>query len=384
MTKVFISYAHADGFEIVKELAARLQENNRYKVFRDYEVFRGGDHVEATLLESIKWCDIFIVVVTDAYHTSKWVFWEFERARKFKKKILPIQIDGTPLPVYLEDYFAIGYSGKSEEILRKIDFVREQIEWQKIILRYTIIGIIGAVLIIFLLAVNILGIRIFDTCSLTNSCDVANLPFDNEVTSEATVELIETLTPIPQSAILYSEDFEDGIAYDFEPMFDGWSIVEYEGNKVYQGRSTGSWIYTAVGSQDWDNYTVAFRMKVLERGTTITQASVSIRSIGNAREYLLDMSTSRNTATLILSLPTLNNPGWEYTIISEPTENIQLYDGNWNNIRIEVNGNLISATVNEVLLWGYDDTYSSGEIHLAAAPNAIVLFDDIQVWSMSE
>ena len=100
MTRIFISYARADGSEIADELADRLRALD-HEVFLDTHSLTGGTHWQPELSRRIKWAQLVVVLVTEASNNSDHVYQEVDQAARQGKVILPVQVDDAPLPVHL-------------------------------------------------------------------------------------------------------------------------------------------------------------------------------------------------------------------------------------------------------------------------------------------
>ena len=102
---VFISYSKGDR-EIVL-LATRLLRAGGAKVFLDINDIEYGDRWEDALVESLSRCDRVLVFWSATASKSIWVTREWRLALKLKKRIVPIPLDDTPLPVELASFLGM-------------------------------------------------------------------------------------------------------------------------------------------------------------------------------------------------------------------------------------------------------------------------------------
>ncbi len=132
-----------------------------------------------------------------------------------------------------------------------------------------------------------------DVSTLTPSSTPTSTPSPTTPTPTATSLLLSTLgptptptstptsspgrTPIP-SELLYSEDFEDGLAQDWG-LGAGWQVSEEDGNTVLLGRDLNS--ATFWEGSDWTNYAFKFRLKVRSGAvdTTYRQSQAPPRAL---------------------------------------------------------------------------------------------------------
>ncbi len=97
MSRVFISYKHGsrDG-----EIANRIHKAvgvHGHDSFIDQKI-PGGVDFTAHIEEKLKWCDAFIIVISQAAISSTWVFEELHTAQDLRKefgnpRILPVQVE---------------------------------------------------------------------------------------------------------------------------------------------------------------------------------------------------------------------------------------------------------------------------------------------------
>lgn len=96
MTKLFISYAHADG-EIVLNISKELQQAG-YEVWIDTHGIRGGTLWGSEIVRGIKECDIFLLFVSSKSILSDYVRREVDIAFEEKRKIIPIRLEKVDIP----------------------------------------------------------------------------------------------------------------------------------------------------------------------------------------------------------------------------------------------------------------------------------------------
>ena len=119
----FISYSHADGSDLTKELVKYLTNlfPNFQPVF-DEDVFE-GDKIEK-IEEKLRLCNILIVIITPASLSSRAITKEIEIAKKMNMKIIPckdtyIEKDWNKLPWGIQNYKGIKFES-GDELKRKI------------------------------------------------------------------------------------------------------------------------------------------------------------------------------------------------------------------------------------------------------------------------
>jgi hypothetical protein len=96
---VFLSYASADK-AIVERVAQKLRSSGiDLPVLSDE--FRPGDDLAEALRKALQNSDAVVVVLSDASVNSAFVMAELGAAMALNKRIIPIQLGATPLPISL-------------------------------------------------------------------------------------------------------------------------------------------------------------------------------------------------------------------------------------------------------------------------------------------
>jgi hypothetical protein len=101
MDNVFISYSRRDA-AIVHPLVALIRCAG-VGVFLDVDGIEYGDNWKHSISEAISNCKRFILVWSVSASESEWVNREYMEAKTKEKLIVPIILDGTPLPGDMED-----------------------------------------------------------------------------------------------------------------------------------------------------------------------------------------------------------------------------------------------------------------------------------------
>ena len=94
--KVFISYSHKNR-EICDRIADIMRSEPRFDVWYDKGLVP-GDTYRRKIVETIRDCHYFIVLLSEDSVRSEWVLDEVEYAKKLHKKILPVYVEETQVP----------------------------------------------------------------------------------------------------------------------------------------------------------------------------------------------------------------------------------------------------------------------------------------------
>ena len=110
MKKVFLSYSRKD-LKFVKQLAADLQQAG-YDVWYDLSNIEGGDRWAIEIQTAIDNCDVCVTVISPHSIVSEWVEKEFLYASNTGKRVIPILLESTTLPLWLMNIHYIDMQGR--------------------------------------------------------------------------------------------------------------------------------------------------------------------------------------------------------------------------------------------------------------------------------
>ncbi len=91
--KVFLSYAHNDGF-LAKKIASAL-ENEGLSVWNAEREILPGDNFAEKISEALKASDAMVVLLTPESLKSKWIQWEIEYAlgnKSYNRRVIPVLV----------------------------------------------------------------------------------------------------------------------------------------------------------------------------------------------------------------------------------------------------------------------------------------------------
>jgi len=97
--KVFISYAQENS-ESVRRLEQELKSAG-IKVWVDYHEIKPGEKTVNRICQGLDWCNLFILVWSEAAQNSRWVTLEWETAVYLDKVVIPCLFDSSKVPIVL-------------------------------------------------------------------------------------------------------------------------------------------------------------------------------------------------------------------------------------------------------------------------------------------
>ena len=207
----------------------------------------------------------------------------------------------------------------------------------------------------------------------------ANTAASTSVPTDAVLRtLSSTLTPVPQSKILFQRDFEDGLIGDWAPVEGIWTLEqEPDGNHCLAGSAhsaTPPQIWRHDRTLSWTDYALETRFKFIKGHTLF----ILIHSIaGSDQHYGV----------------AINEYGYGFMKTWVQLGNnipMTVYPDKWYTIRVEIQGDSLRAFMDSDAL----DSRLSQEITLQApiierggfgyviGQEDQVCIDDIKVWSL--
>lgn len=192
-------------------------------------------------------------------------------------------------------------------------------------------------------------------------------------------------TEIVPGAVLFEEDFEDGIADNLVYSWGGWrASSEDNGNKVYEVNTNteASIQYNrpaslGFGSKEWTNYSAEYRVKMLNAKANTW---LSFRSdIGANRDHYVEwLSAEYDGISLHINL---NGSGWN--LLKDLS--LPVWDERWYQVRVEAQGSTLRVYLDDNLMLQTEDTsIASGVLELGVFPGTHALFDDIRVVALGD
>ncbi len=249
-------------------------------------------------------------------------------------------------------------------------------------------------LTIFVIAVLVIFITVRLVVSKPNSSISTERPTsaaDNHAGNiNSTSNVTSIVLPTPAGRLLFSDNFDDGFAHNFDFYTGGWKVVDDgTGNKVLQMDSPQTCCADArFGPTNLPDGIVEFRFKVIN---TDYHAQVHVMEFSyrvsndisnNATQYQLhyDPETS-----IINTIYQQNGGDWQPLEGNSGEGPIQGTTGGWITLRVKFQGENISVFINgNPFMTGLDTRINNGTLTLGANGPMIVQFDDLKVWDLSK
>ena len=108
---IFISYAHVDE-ELVDKYIVKVLRVAGFNPWFDLNLV-GGSPWQEQLLEQIRQTDAFIYALTPSSVASEWCQWEYAEAVRLRKRVIPVLLKNTVLPISLQKIQYVNFTGGS-------------------------------------------------------------------------------------------------------------------------------------------------------------------------------------------------------------------------------------------------------------------------------
>lgn len=227
MASIYISYSRRD-----KDFAQRLTHDLEalgHRVWIDTELTT-GESWRNTTQEAIKESDIFIVLISPASKESKWIMTEIDYALLLKKRLVPLLIADTDIPLILTGIQYIDARNYSPDVLQQLSYVIPAVEAAKVAspqripaFRWRFLAVGLSILAVSILAGLLLlnnedgteltektaTLLLTGTSTPTRTATTTATPTPTFATSEATEEVAisveESLTAIAETSTVVAE-----------------------------------------------------------------------------------------------------------------------------------------------------------------------------------
>lgn len=113
--RIFISHAWEDQ-PLVHLLGSELKAAGA-EVWVDHTRIRGGDNLPGRISEALKWCNVLLLIWSEAASKSHWVELEWTNAIVLEKQIIPCRLSTVPLPPILANKLYLNFRNIDQGIV---------------------------------------------------------------------------------------------------------------------------------------------------------------------------------------------------------------------------------------------------------------------------
>jgi len=193
-------------------------------------------------------------------------------------------------------------------------------------------------------------------------------------------------TSVPSSAMLYSEDFEDGAANSWDVSLGEWTIEEESGNYFWSGTGPNNYpqvwlddeIDPSLDFTEWVDYAFEVRVRFPKPGTLFMCA----RAEGGTAFYNVSLDGGGDWVQFAEYDGTEVNDGSDYQTFGGV--NYDVLTNRWYTVRFELEGNWLSLYINDKSVTSaYRGAWDNGGIGFYMGGGHKIDFDDIRVWSLT-
>jgi hypothetical protein len=186
--------------------------------------------------------------------------------------------------------------------------------------------------------------------------------------------------------VLYSEDFEDGVANSWRTSRGEWTIEKESENHFWSGSGLDNYpqawldneIDTSLDFTTWVDYAFEVRVRFPEPGTLFMCA----RAEGGAAFYNVSLDGGGDWIQFADYDGTEVNDGSDYQTFGG--KNYSILTDRWYKVRFEIEDIQLRLYINDKLVKStYRDTWDNGGIGFYMGSGNHIHFDDIRVWSLT-
>jgi pectate lyase len=184
---------------------------------------------------------------------------------------------------------------------------------------------------------------------------------------------IPIATPVPVSAILYSEDFEAGVADNWTTYAGTWSVVEDGGNHFWRGTGPTNYpqAWLDVDYTDWTNYAFESRIRFIKGAVFIC-----VRTDGGSAFYNAHISSSDDWISFA------DYDGGGYRTFGDIGHSIRT--NKWYTVRFEVEGSRLRLYIDDRLITAaHRSSREQGGVGYYMGGGDEIHFDDIRIWALT-
>ena len=174
-------------------------------------------------------------------------------------------------------------------------------------------------------------------------------------------------------SILLKEDFDniDQCGLNVRDEQNQWfTKKENDGNTMYCNKSTNNWTEFVLGSHDWTNYSISYKVKLSSSRQGFLETHIRKDHNGGAQYRAIHKIPGRASLEFAHPSKKINQEiaSGARAVIGDKWSDIQLI-ASGDNIKYLVNGKVVAST--------NDDRAKEGDVMLAASANLEICIDDI-------
>jgi len=206
--------------------------------------------------------------------------------------------------------------------------------------------------------------------------NIVNTPSPTNPPQPTAVEAVSTT---PTGKLVFSDDFEDGLAHGFSFNVGNWQVVDDgTGNKVLEQNMSSDWTNASWGPSNFSDGIIELRLRVISSSDPNAGTWLGIRyHSASVTGYPVFYNFPYNCVNL-----NYQENGGQYQALSGC--NMQFPKGAWITIQVEVQGANFQLFVNgDYIATASDSRSMQGILNIGTSPNTVAQFDDFKVWDLS-
>ena len=194
--------------------------------------------------------------------------------------------------------------------------------------------------------------------------------------------VVPTSVPPSSATLVFTQNFEDGTTSGLALKQGTWKVVRDKSNRVLEFAASGSnWPGGTLffGPSDLSDAVVEFQVKFTE----LHGFYLNFREQENGDSYVISLDPG--DSVVVWATSTFDGTEWQFSPVGRSIQPFTFQQDVWYSVRVEMRGEQVVVDINgNRTVSGSDALFSNGSLRFELQPNAVVLLDDIKVWSFDQ
>ena len=192
-----------------------------------------------------------------------------------------------------------------------------------------------------------------------------------------------TSVPPSSATLVFTQNFEDGTTSGLALKQGTWKVVRDRSNRVLEFAASGSdWPGGTLffGPSDLSDFVIEFQVKF----TKLSGLYLNFHEQENGDSYVV--SFDPDESVIVWATNMFDGTNWQFSPVGRAsTQPFTFQPDVWYSVRVEMRGEQVVVDINgNRTVSGSDSLFSNGSLRFELRPNAVILLDDIKVWSLDQ
>ena len=194
--------------------------------------------------------------------------------------------------------------------------------------------------------------------------------------------VVPTSVPPSSATLVFTQNFEDGTTSGLALKQGTWKVVRDRSNRVLEFAASGSsWPGGTLffGPSELSDFVIEFQIKFTE----LSGFYLNFREQENGDSYVISLDPGDSVVVWATNM--FDGTDWQFSPVGRSIQPFTFQPDIWYSVRVEMRGEQVIVDINgNRTVSGSDALFSKGSLRFELQPNAIVLLDEIKVWSFDQ